>query len=312
MDLAYSASRFVFGAQGQTIRVAPLFVKQRWMRNPCLNDGERLEVMRSGIEHIALREAKAFVRAWHYSKIFPPHCLVNLGARNHTGELTAVAMWGFGVRPRHTIQKLFPSLVTGEYRDRTRLCLPADEPRNSESRFLSQCVAWIRENRPDVKLLFSWADGLRGKPGYVYQASSWLYGGFIKTELYVDEHGGPVHPRLMITRLGTRSRREWKRQGFSKWRGYQFRYVRFLCGHAERKRLLRESTVKWTRVYPKGKDMKWWVDAGEGSRESFQPPRLEGTGRFRHPAPLSTPSLFDGINDQTPARNTGAVGKARA
>ena len=59
-------------------------------------------------------------------------------------------------------------------------------------------MTWIRENCPNVKLLFSWADGLRGKPGYVYQASSWLYGGFIKTELYVDEHGGPVHPRLFV------------------------------------------------------------------------------------------------------------------
>ena len=39
------------------------------------------------IERISLAEAKVFVRTWHYSKIFPPHCLVNLGARNAAGEL---------------------------------------------------------------------------------------------------------------------------------------------------------------------------------------------------------------------------------
>ena len=237
------------------------------------------------IERLTLKEAKAFVLEWHYSKIFPPHCLVNLGRRSKDGRLVAVAMWGFGVRPRHTIQRLFPSLTTKDYLELNRLCLRDDEPRNSESCFLSQCATWIKQNMPHIKLLFSWADGLRGKPGYVYQASSWLYGGFIKTDLYVDEHGGPVHPRLMITRLGTRSRKEWTRQGFSKWKGYQFRYVKFLCGHAERKQLLRESTVTWTRNYPKKGDMRWWCDAGEGSRESRQPPRLEGSGRFRHPAP---------------------------
>ena len=245
-------------------------------------------------ERIALREAKEFVRRWHYSKIFPPHCLVNLALRDERGDISAVAMWGYGVRPRHTIQKLFPSLNTGDYLELNRLCLRDDEPRNSESHFISLCAEWIRANCPDVKLLFSWADGLRGKPGYVYQASSWLYGGYIKTDLYVDERGGPVHPRLMITRLGTRSRKEWTRQGFAKWWGYQFRYVKFLSGHAERKRLLRESPVRWTRLYPKTADCRWWVDAGEGSRESREPPRLEGTGRFRHPAPLETTDAAQG------------------
>ena len=253
----------------------------------------------TGIARISLAEAKVFVRTWHYAKVFPPHCLVNLGGRNAAGELVAVGMWGFGVRPKHTIRKLFPSLDTGDYLELNRLCLRDDMPRNSESRFLAECAEWICENQPHVKLLFSWADGLRGKPGYVYQASSWLYGGYIKTDLYVDPDGGPIHPRLMGTRLGTRSRKEWMRQGFSKWKGFQFRYVRFLCGHAERKRLLRESTVRWTQMYPKRADCRWWVDAGEGSRESRRPPRLEGTGRFRHPAPVSTPTLFDGLNHQT-------------
>jgi hypothetical protein len=168
-------------------------------------------------ERIALADAKRFVLAWHYSKIFPPHCLVNLALRDDSGALCAVAMWGWGVRPKHTIQRLFPGLDTPDYLELNRLCLREDQPRNSESRFLSLCAEWIRENTPHVKLLFSWADGLRGKPGYVYQAASWLYGGFIKTDLYVDEHGGPIHPRLMITRLGSRSRKIWTAHGLNKW-----------------------------------------------------------------------------------------------
>jgi len=250
-------------------------------------------------ERISLAEAKRFVLAWHYSKIFPPHCLINLALRDGSGKLSAVAMWGWGVRPKHTIQRLFPSLDTPDYLELNRLCLRDDQPRNSESRFLSLCADWIREDLPRVKLLFSWADGLRGKPGYVYQAASWLYGGFIKTDLYVDERGGPIHPRLMITRFGTRGRKTWTAMRLRKWKGYQFRYVRFLCGHAERKRLLRVSPVEWTQVYPKLNDCRWWVDAGEGSRESRRPPRLEGAGQFRHPAPLFAQATIGAAHGQS-------------
>jgi len=243
--------------------------------------------LKSGIEHVPLAVAKTFVRTWHYSEIFPPHCLLNLGARDTNGLLAAVAIWGYGVRPLHTIRGLFPSLGTRDYFELARLCLRDDMPKNSESRFLSECAEWIRKHIPRIKLLFSWADGVRGKPGYVYQASSWLYGGFIKTQVYMDEHGESVHPRLLITRYGTRTREFCKSIGLVKWHGFQFRYVRFLCGHKERKRLLRESSVQWSQKYPKLADCRWWRDAGEGSRESREPPRFEGSGQFRPPALLS-------------------------
>jgi len=60
--------------------------------------------------------------------------------------------------------------------------------------------------------------------------------------------------------------------------------VRFLCGHAERKRLLRESPIAWSQAYPKHNELIWWIDAGEGSRETRNPPRIERSGQFRHPA----------------------------
>jgi len=240
-----------------------------------------------GIEHLRLAVAKTFVRSWHYSDMFPPHCLLNLGARDAEGRLAAVGMWGFGVRPMHTIRALFPLLTTRDYLELARLCLRDDMPRNSESMFLSWSAAWIHERLPRIKLLFSWADGIRGKPGYVYQAASWLYGGYIKTQVYANADHESVHPRLLITRYGTRTKEFCKSIGLVKWEGYQFRYVKFLCGHKEMKRLLRESTVKWTQEYPKKDDCRWWNNAGEVSRETREPPRLEGTGQFRHPAPSS-------------------------
>lgn len=239
----------------------------------------------TGVSQIGMKEAKRFVVDWHYSNIFPPHCMIALGCRDDKG-LAGVAIWGWGVRPLHTIQKLFPSLKTADYWELNRLCLRDECPRNSESWFLARCAEWMRTHQPTIKLLTSWADGVRGKPGYVYQASGWLYGGSITTEIYTTETGEPVHPRTMITRFGSRSKTLCDSMKLRKIWGEQFMYARFLCGHSERKRLLAESTVKWTQHYPKLADLKWTIcDAGEVSRETRDCPTIESAGRFRDPAP---------------------------
>lgn len=165
--------------------------------------------------------AAAFVERHHYARTTPATVRFTLGwYEGH--ELVGVALWGVGVRPRHTIQKLFPPLGTDDYLELNRFCLLDEMPRNSETRFLGACVDEIRRTRPAVKLLLSWADGLRGKPGYIYQAANWLYGGLIKSDFYVAEDGEVVHPRLLITRYGSRS--VWQELRMSHVWGYQFRY----------------------------------------------------------------------------------------
>lgn len=229
---------------------------------------------------------RRFVAQHHYAVICPPITKVSLGL--FAGEdLVGVALWGYGTRPRHTIKKIFPSLDVGDYLELNRLCVLDSMPRNTESRFIGMMTDYLKDRFQQVKLLFSWADGLRGKPGYVYQASNWLYGGHIWSEFYMTGEGEVVHPRLLITRYDTRKKSVTLALGLSKVRGYQFRYLRFLCSHGERKRLLRESPFDWSLGYPKRKDLKWVIDAEEGSRESRELPRLQGSGRFRHSAPIT-------------------------
>jgi len=230
-----------------------------------------------------------FVAAHHYAVRVPPHCLLPLGCFAGR-DLVGVASWGYGVRPRHTIQRLFPSLGTADYYELNRLCMLDSEPRNGESRFLRLCREYIARHDPRRVVLFTWADGMRGKPGYVYQADNWLYGGFIRTEFYVTAEWEVVHPRQVITRCGHRDRAFTRSVGLRRVRGRQFRYVRFLCGHAERKRLLRESPVRWGSAYPKMQDCVWTYENGEGAAEGSrairEPPRFQGSGQFRDAAPL--------------------------
>lgn len=227
---------------------------------------------------------RRFVAEHHYAVICPPITKLTLGLF-HKGELVGVALWGYGTRPKHTIKKLFPSLDVEDYLELNRLCVLDEMPRNTESLFLRMIAVHIRKHFPEIKLLYSWADGLRGKPGYVYQASNWLYGGSIWSQFYITKEDEVVHPRLLITRYGTRKRTVTLALGLRKIHGYQFRYCKFLCTHRKRKRLLKESSVEWSRDYPKQKDLKWVIDAEEGSRESRELPKLQGSGRFRHSAP---------------------------
>ncbi len=204
----------------------------------------------------------------HYRKSLPRLNKTFLGW--YVGDKLVAAMsLGWGVRPLHTIRKLFPSLTSQDYFEIGRLCLLGDMPKNSESHFISQCMDYVKKNYLDIKLIFTWADGLLGKPGYVYQASNFLFGGHIWTDAYFSTNGECIHPRTSSKvggRLGIQESKNIKHF----W-GKQFRYVYFLCSNKERKQLLDESPIDWTMNYPKAVDLEWKKSVG-GKRINCQAP----------------------------------------
>lgn len=217
------------------------------------------------------------VRKYHYSDTLPrvnKHFLgFVLG-----GALVGVMTLGYGTRPRHTIQKLFPELDTGDYLEIGRMCMTDEMPRNSESQMISRCVRWLKKNAPQTKVLFTWADGMMGKPGYVYQACSFSYVGFIETDMYLKD-GVKLHPRKMRNfladsdddRLTVRpSLAQMRELGIEHFRGRQFKYFKLLGAKAERKRLMKMLAVD-TQPYPKQDQLRWqrqdlssgeWVEVG--------------------------------------------------
>ena len=91
------------------------------------------------IKEIPVKTAKEFVRRHHYAVISPPINKLSLGWYKEN-KLVGIAMWGYGVRPKHTIKKIFPSLNVGDYLELNRLCVLDDMPRNSESRFIKKNI----------------------------------------------------------------------------------------------------------------------------------------------------------------------------
>lgn len=218
------------------------------------------------IKEISKEQTLEMVKKYHYSNILPQLNKVFVGFYLED-ELVGVVTLGWGTRPLHTIQKLFPTLTTADYFEIGRMCMTEDMPRNSESQMLSQLVKWLRSNYPEVKILFTWADGMLGKVGYVYQASNFYYAGYSEGEFYLM-NGVKVHPRQTRALFGSegdrrKTARPTKEQmeayNIKHYKGKQFRYIYFLGDKKETKKLMEESLVSIDKDYPKECDLMWKV-----------------------------------------------------
>ena len=148
------------------------------------------------INEISRSQATDFIQSLHYSKIMPKLTKHFLGCYLED-ELVGVLTLGWGTNPMGTIRKMFPELTTADYFEIGKMCMDDSMGKNSETQMLSAALKWLKEKEPKLKYLFTWADGIVGKPGYVYQAFNFLYGGYIMTDTYVSSKGEKIHPRTM-------------------------------------------------------------------------------------------------------------------
>ena len=226
------------------------------------------------IKEIDKTLAVNFIQERHYSKVLPKLTKHWLGCF-HKGELVGVLTLGWGTQPLQTIKKLFPNLVSEDYYEIGKMCMDEKMPRNSESQMISSVVRWMKQNLPEKKFLYTWADGIVGKVGYVYQASNFQYGGFIWTDIYISPTGEKIHPRSSKALLKEnaeylgKEKLFWmtpdfmKLKGIRRIRGKQFRYIYPLNKEAK-KILQKSSTVEWGLSYPKAIDLKWKEQLDKG------------------------------------------------
>ena len=234
------------------------------------------------VKEILKEEALKMVQRYHYSNTLPKLNKHFIGFYLNN-ELVGVVTLGWGTRPLHTIKKIFPSLETKDYYEIGRMCMTEEMPRNSESQMICHLIKWIKTNEPNIKILFTWADGMLGKAGYVYQASGFIYAGFSETDIYLKD-GVKIHPRQTraLFSNGENDKRitvrpniqQMKQYNIQHYRGKQYRYIRFLCGKIEKKQLLKECLIDLSLPNPKDNDLSWRIkDLNSGKWvESNKPP----------------------------------------
>jgi hypothetical protein len=191
------------------------------------------------IKPIHKNTAIPFIQQHHYSKILPRLTKWYLGYYEND-ELVGVITLGWGTQPLQTIQKIFykDNMVTTDYFEIGKMCFRPDK---NGSNFGSQAIKilldWARENT-NVKFIYTLADGIMGKCGFVYQASNFRYIGNFKTDVYMDRVSGEkIHPRSAKQLCKENANWESKEKvfwlthnfceykGIDRIRGLMFRYI---------------------------------------------------------------------------------------
>lgn len=192
------------------------------------------------IKQIEKDLAVDFVQKYHYSQIMPRLTKYYLGFYEND-ILCGVVTLGWGTQPLQTIKKIFynDDLKTENYLEIGKMCfLPSkNNTRNFGSKVCSMLSKWLKQNT-NCLFLYTLADGIMGKCGYVYQASNFVYIGKFKTSVYMDiKTGEKIHPRsakqLCIENAvyENKSKVYWltydfcKYKGIDKINGLMFRYI---------------------------------------------------------------------------------------
>ena len=226
-------------------------------------------------------EAIELIQKYHYSPVMPGITKYYLGLFLNN-KLKGVLTLGWGTKPRHTFNKMFPEVgvletddnneflhdINDWYYEIGKMCLSDDLNKNkiAGSQMISAVIKWIKENT-DCKFLYTMADGIMGKCGFVYQASNFYYGEKYFTSVYLMENGEKLHPRtskelcVENAKFLNKEKVFWLTTDFMKFKGIRridglmFRYIYPLNKKA--KKMLKNSSMEWTKNYPKEKDLEW-------------------------------------------------------
>ena len=224
--------------------------------------------MSLSIKELPKEQAVAFIRRYHYSKVVPRLCRYFLGIYQHE-KLLGVVELGWGTQPLQTLHKLFPShnLVTADYLEIGKMCfLPEmNHTQYFGSLTLSYLIKWLQKYT-DCLFLYTLADGIEGKCGYVYQASNFYYCGSFKTSVYRDSQTfEKIHPRSARILLEENAvydgveKRHWLTHEFcehkkiEKINGLMFRYIYPLTQEA--RHILKKYPTYTQHSYPKNNSL---------------------------------------------------------
>ncbi len=155
------------------------------------------------IKEITFKEASKFIKEGHYSHTMPVTNLF-LGF-SYKSELNCVIVFGTGA-----CYRLRDSLPNHNVLELVRLFSLDNAPKNMESYCISQSIKYIKQNKPEIKILVSFADPSQGHVGYVYQATNWFYTGLTLQagNAIYEVNGIRIHPRTLLKKYNTTNKKE--------------------------------------------------------------------------------------------------------
>ena len=132
------------------------------------------------IDLINSSKANKFTAYYHYSGVGFKKAKINQGIyRKSDNVLVGVLQWGCSAQEGIRLDRYVKEPIEKEqYLELNRFCMADSEGKNAESQAIALGIKWIKKNRPDIKLLVSYAGRKEGNYGYIYQATNWEYLGY--------------------------------------------------------------------------------------------------------------------------------------
>ena len=167
------------------------------------------------------------------------------------------------------------------------MCLSPDlnDTKGAGSQMVSATIKWLKNNT-QCQFLYTMADGIMGKCGFVYQASNFYYGEQYFTSVYMMENGEKLHPRtskqLCIENAEFIGKEKvfWLtsdfmiHKGIKRINGLMFRYLYPLNKKAKRM-MLKESSMDWDKNYPKEINLEWVDVTDRKNKKSVPQPKFD-------------------------------------
>ena len=232
--------------------------------------------------------AISFIQLYHYSKIMPKLTKHYLGVFKDD-ELIGVITLGWGTQPKQTLHKIFYNhkeiLDTKDYFEIGKMCfIPKVNNSNIGSQIMSKLIKYCKNNL-SIQFLYTLADGIMGKCGYIYQASNFKYIGKFKTSVYLDRiTGEKIHPRsakLLLEENAKYSNKEkvfWLEHNFCEYKnidkinGLMFRYILPLSDKGDK--ILKSYNEYSNLKHPKDVDLKYERRVENGKFEEILKPNF--------------------------------------
>lgn len=132
------------------------------------------------IDLINSSKANKMTAQYHYSGVGFKKAILNQGIyRKSDNLLVGVLQWGCSYQEGIRLDRYVTDNITkNEYLELNRFSMADSEGKNAESQAISLGIKWIKQNRPDIRLLVSYAGRKEGNYGYIYQATNWEYLGY--------------------------------------------------------------------------------------------------------------------------------------
>lgn len=152
------------------------------------------------VKECPLDEARDICKTKHYLHRVPS-IIAHYGL--YKGELL-MGIVTFGIPPSPQLMKICGDNYKKSVLELNRLWCYDESPKNSESFLISQGIKLLKKDKPEIKILISFADTRQEHLGYIYQATNWHFTGYSIPgggSIVID--GVEYHPKNLNNKYGT-------------------------------------------------------------------------------------------------------------